>query len=164
MQSLLPPSRLVRDACKRPNIRRRPNRDANASIQCAAHNFATSRSDSRRLVVNPEYFALPHVEQINNRVNLPIVVRTEKAADKTRRYGTNSTMHTASGSIALTECKGFLHDAARVRGMCFALSPSRVIGAEHLCPDGQFGCQKPARDQHGRNAFFPLEPTNLQEQ
>ena len=123
MQSLLPPSRLVREACKWPNIRRCLNQDENASIQCTAHNFATSQSDSRRLVVNPEYFALPHVEQINNRVNLPIVVRTEKAADKTRRYGTNSTMHTASGGIALTECKGFLHDAARVRGICFALSP-----------------------------------------
>lgn len=120
MQPLLPPCRLVREACKRPRIRRHSKRDQSASIQCAEHDFAAYWSAARRLAVNPEYFALHNVEQIKNRVNLPIVVRTEKAAGKTRRYGTNSTMRTASGGIALTECKGFLHDAASARGTCFA--------------------------------------------
>ncbi len=123
MQPLLPSCRLVREACKWPHAKQCFNTDVNASIQCTEHVFAASWSAARRLAVNPEYFALHHVEQIKNRVNLPIVVRAEKAAGKTRRYGTNSTMRTASGGIVLTECKGFLHDAASARGTCFALSP-----------------------------------------
>lgn len=120
MQPLLPPNRLVREGCKRPHARERLTADHNASIQCAGHAFAASWSAAGRLIVNNEFFALHHVEQIKNRVNLPIVVRAEKAAGKTRRYGTNSTMREASGGIALTECKGFLHDAASARGTCFA--------------------------------------------
>lgn len=112
MQPLLPPNRLVREGSKRSRAGERLTADQNASIQCVKHAFASSWSAARRLTVNAEYFALNHVEQIKNRVNLPIVVRAEKAAGKTRRYGTNSTMRTASGGIALTECKGFLHDAA----------------------------------------------------
>lgn len=122
MQPLRPPSRLIRAGFKRSRARERLTADQNASIVCVRHAFAASWSAAGHPAVNPEYFAVPHVEQINNRLNLPIVVRTEKAAGKTRRYGTNSTMHTASGGIALTECKGFLHDAARVRGMRFASS------------------------------------------